>query len=121
MPEFFNYDPVTGVTEYFDYDEATGNASIRFEQDIEKRMDYLHEVRASRNTDKGIKESFWLFAELGPIEQIELRQKGLDIYSKDPTMIKRVCQEIQANYPKCMTTEKKIWIPQSKSSQSAGN
>jgi hypothetical protein len=31
MPEFLDYDPVTGVTHYFDHDEATNETRITYE------------------------------------------------------------------------------------------
>ena len=43
---------------------------------------------------------------LTPIVQIELRKKGIDIYSKDPAMLRRMFAEINTNYPYCKVTDK---------------
>lgn len=109
MSEFFDYNPDTGVTEYFDYDHQTGEAYIRTEQDLTAYFRRNQELIATGKTDKGLMDGgreLHFYASLPPVVQIELRQKGIDIYSKDPTMVRRMLHEINANYPYCKVTPK---------------
>lgn len=105
MPEFFSYDPHNGVSKYFDYDESTGNAIIRSEMDIDPLLSRNMEARAIRAYDDP-RRDLKFYASLPPTVQMELRQKGIDIYSKDETMIRRMFAEINANYPLCKVTDK---------------
>lgn len=102
MPDFFEYDPLTGVRKLWDYDEMTGNAHFLHEQDVEPLLDRNAEARNLRIEGKDLK----FYCSIPPIVQIELRNKGIDIYSKDPAMIRRMFQEINANYPYLKTTDK---------------
>lgn len=107
MPQFFDYDPHTGITEYFDYDEETGTAHITHSQDVQAALDYAKSLRDTGIADKGIKAGLWKYAILPANVQIELRSKGLDIYSQEPAMMNKVFAEIDANYPHFKTTTKK--------------
>ena len=109
MPSFFEYHPHNGVTEYFDYDESTGVASIHSTKDIEPFLAMTQEARNTGACDKGLMDNgreFHFYASLDPIVQLELRQKGIDIYSKDPAMIRRMFREINQNYAKCRMSTK---------------
>lgn len=109
MPEFFDYRPHTGVMESWDYDIQTGKAYIRQEGDHEAFFRRNNEARATRTCDRGIMENgkeFHWYCSIPPVVQIELRNKGIDIYSKDPTMIRRMFDEINENYPQCKMTDK---------------
>lgn len=105
MPEFFDYDPLSGVRKTFDYDEMTGTAYIRSEQDVEPLLWKTLEDRNTGNQDSK-KKDFKLYASLPPVVQIELKNKGIDIYSKDPTMIRRMLQVINREYPYLKSTWK---------------
>ena len=100
MAQFLDYDPD------FEYDEATGVATISQSQDIQPFIDKTKALANISATDSGIKRGFWHYASIPPVVQIALRAKGLDIYSKDPTMTKRVLKEINQNYAWCKTTSK---------------
>jgi hypothetical protein len=113
MPEFFQYNPHNGITEFFDYDESTGNVMITSiapgADALDAFLDMTHETRAVGKTDKGLMDNgreFHCYASLPAIVQLQLRQKGIDIYSKDPTMMRRMFDEINTNYPWCKTTYK---------------
>lgn len=106
MPEFFSYDPMTGVQKFFDYEEDTNLVRIHSQQDVEPLIRRTQGLANVGGTDHGIKQDFWLYAQLPPVVILELRKKGIDIYSKDPTMIRRMFDEINANYPKFKTTHK---------------
>lgn len=105
MPEFFSYDPMRGVTKFFDYDEMTGDAYIRSEQDVSPLLGKTMEERNTGKHDSPRKD-FRLYAQLPTVVQIELKNKGIDIYSKDPAMVKRMLAEINTNYPYLKTTWK---------------
>jgi hypothetical protein len=110
MAEFFDYQPHTGVHESWEYDETTGKAFIHQKGDLEAFFGRNMEARNTRVCDKGVLDNgreFHFYASLTPIVQIELRNKGINIYSKDPTMIRRMFQEINKNYPNCKMTFKK--------------
>ncbi len=103
---FLSYDPVTGLRYDMEYEEDTGVARISTSQDISAALDWTKEQANNGLTDGGIKSGFWKYATIPAIVQIELRNKGLDIYSKDPSMQKRVLKEINTNYAWCKTTQK---------------
>lgn len=109
MPEFFDYRPDTGVLETWDYDEMTGKAFIHQSSDHELFFKRNAEVRNTGITDKGLMDNgreFHFYASILPVVQIEMRNKGIDIYSTDPTMQRRMFDEINANYPWCKMTTK---------------
>ena len=106
-PDFLDYDPLTGVKKLFDYDEATHTAIVRSEQDVAPLLKRTTELANTGATDGGIKRDWWHYADLPPIVQIELKNKGINIYSKDPAMIKRMFAEINSNYSKFKVTHKR--------------
>jgi hypothetical protein len=106
VAQFFDFDPMTGIRTDFEYDEETGNATLIQSSDVQAAIDYAKTLANTGATDKGIKGGLWKYAVIPPIVQIALRQKGLDIYSKDTTMINRVLREIDEHYPYLKTTTK---------------
>lgn len=106
MATFFDYDPLTGIRTDMEYDEDTGVATLIHTQDTSAFVDKQKALQATGVKDKGIKEGFWHYASIPPIVQIELRNKGLDIYSRDKDMLNKVLREIDEHYPWCKTTTK---------------
>jgi hypothetical protein len=104
---FFDYDPLTGIRTDMDYNEETGEATLIQSSDISAAVDYAKTIANHGIADQGIKKGLWKYAIIPPIVQVALRQKGLDIYSKEPTMMNRVLREIDENYPWLKTTTKK--------------
>lgn len=104
MSEFLDYDPVTGITHYFDHDEMTNESRITYVQDVESLLDYNKSLANASATDGGIKKGWWLYAKIPPIVQIKLRSKGIDI--NDPNATKRIIQEINEHYPALKVTQK---------------
>lgn len=104
MSDFFEYDPVTGVRTDFDYDEATGNVILNRSQDVEALLDYNKALANAGATDKGIKESWWLYAKIPPIFMLKMRQKGINV--EDGRHMDRVLAEINTNFPYLKCTQK---------------
>lgn len=104
MPEFFSYDPLTGVTRYFDHDEQSNDSFIRTEQDVAPLLDRNMEWRNAGKKDG--KQDLKLYATIPPVVILELKKRGIDIYSKDKSMQKRMFQEINRSYPYLKTTFK---------------
>lgn len=104
MPEFLDYDPVTGLRYDYDFDEMTGRASITTSQDVQAVLDYTKALANDGATDKGIKKGWWLYAKVPAIVQLQMRAKGIKL--EDPTATKRIIAEINANYPHLKCTQK---------------
>jgi len=105
MPEFFDYDPLTGVRYDFDYDEETGEAHIHSTADVESLLDYTKAVRNDGLKDHGIKESWWLYAKIPPIVMMKMRaEKGIEV--GNPAHTKRIIEEINTHYPHLKVTQK---------------
>ncbi len=105
--EFFKYDPVTGVTTFFDFDEDKGEAILTKHQDVRSVLDYAAEVRNSRVTEDEIKKDDYgiHYAVIPAIVEMELMKKGINIH--DPNCTKRLLQELNSNYPWLKLTDKK--------------
>ena len=75
--EFFHYDPLLGITEYFDYDEENNRAIIHREQDVSPYLEAAHDMRISKVSDQEAKKDdyFALYAIIPPIVQIQLLNK----------------------------------------------
>jgi hypothetical protein len=107
MSKFFDYQPHTGITEYFDYDEMTGQATITYEQDVSSLLKWAQENRDNPDVwRKGVKESWALYAKIPAIVQIELRKKGIDV--NNPDHADAVFREINRNYPALKCTTKTV-------------
>lgn len=104
MPQFFDYDPISGVRTDFDYDETTGNVQLHRTQDVEALLDHNKRLANDGLTDKGIKEGWWLYAKIPPIVMLQLRVKGINV--EDGRHIDRVVQEINMHYPALKCTQK---------------
>lgn len=116
MPEFLDYDPVTGITHWFDHDEQTNETRITYTADISTLVKHTRELANTGATDRGIRESWWLYAKIPPVVWVEMKQKGIDL--TDPSSTRRVIQYINEHYPMLKCTEKndsgtkaKIYVP----------
>ncbi len=104
MAQLLEFDPVTGISRYFDYDEMTDTISLTSKQDVSGLLEYTKALRNAGATDKGIKEDWWLYAKIPALVEVQLRKKGIDI--NDPSSTKRIIQEINEHYPALKCTEK---------------
>lgn len=65
----------------------------------------MNEIRKNPEISaKGIKEDWWLYADIPAVVEIELRNKGLDI--TNPDHMPAILKEINTNYPYCKATDK---------------
>lgn len=105
MPILFDYDPETGVREYFDYDPIKDQVSITTEQDVTGFLDRMNDIRNTPEISaKGIKEDWWLYASIPTVVELELLKKGLKL--SDKNHMKAILKEINANYPYIRATDK---------------
>lgn len=74
-----DYDPLSGVTEWISTDEETGNAFIRYEQDISSVLD----ANKSRQADRFDKSSeLWHAATVPVVIQMEwLVKHGVELWN----------------------------------------
>jgi hypothetical protein len=111
VAEFLDFDPVTGITHWFDHDEQTNETHITYTQDVEPLLEWNKMLRNEGATDSGIKKGWWLYAKIPAIVQVKLKAKGIDL--ADPTATKRIIQEINEHYPalKCTTKRDGGMVP----------
>ena len=104
--ELFDYDPQTGIRTLWDYDEETGKGILRREQDVSAFVDWATEIRNTGQADRELKKDDYmcLYAVIPPGVEMELRNKGINIYDANNT--KRLLQEINQNYRWLKTTDK---------------
>lgn len=104
--EFFDYDPLTGITKYFDYDEDAGNVLMRSEGDSQASLEAAAAMRASGISDAKLKQDNYgcLYATIPPAVEMELLKKGIKL--GDPNATADILREINQNYPWCKTTDK---------------
>jgi hypothetical protein len=102
--EFFDYDPVTGITEYFKED-ADGHWHMTYEQDVTQHLDY---AKAHRNAgtadDAWKKQGVATYAHVPLVVIGQMMKKGIRFF--DPNHIGRVVQEVNTTYPHLKLTNK---------------
>jgi hypothetical protein len=104
--EWFDYDPFTGLTEYFEQ-HADGTVSIHTYQDVQPYLDMAAELRNSGSTEGNFRGEGWQYAALPMIAILKMREKGfnaLGVHGKDGT--KYLLKEINQNYPHFKTTHR---------------
>jgi len=111
MPDIFDYNKHNGVLERWDYDQMTGRAYVNRTQDLRLWRKMVTELRNTGRADKGLMDGGREFHHAYTIPatvQLELHNKGIDIFSKDPQMQKRMIHELETNYPACKVSDKKL-------------
>ncbi len=96
MSEFFDYSPHNGMR--YDTEEDHETITIHATQDIAPILDYLKDKRSRPER----KTNFRHYCSIPTFVEIELRNKGINIYDKNHTG--RVLREINQNYPKLKAT-----------------
>lgn len=104
MSQLLEYDPLHGISRYFDHDEATGITTLTTKQNVDPVLEYNKKLANAGATDKGIKESWWLYAKIPALVELQMRKKGIKL--NEPGATKRIIQEINEHYPALKTTQK---------------
>ena len=103
--EFFDYDPVTGLTYYLEQDFDPLNPDLvrlHTEQDVTALVDHCERLR--NENIHTVKDEYFHYAKIPTVVQLQLLKKGINIFSNDPAEAKRARQEIEANYPRLKTS-----------------
>ena len=104
--DFFDYDPLTGVTDYFDMDPE-GKIHITSKQDVKPLLDHNAALRNEGIKDGPDKKGHAMMRHYASVPQIvimEMLNKGIDFFAKDD--FPKVIAEINANYPYLKVTNK---------------
>lgn len=105
MSEFFNYDALTGITEYIEHDPFDpGKITITQVQDIEPALEMAKMSRDNSLRDPGIKENWFHYAIIPALYQVKLRKLGLDLSKSDD--VDRAIKHINTHWPKLKMTTK---------------
>lgn len=100
--EFFDYDPLTGVTHYT---EQQGDSTVVYtEQDLTPLIERNKALANQGLRDDGIKEGWWHYCDIPAVVELALRKQGVNIH--DPSHGKRMFQIINRDYPYLKTTHK---------------
>ena len=101
MAKFFDYNPTRG-TWYETEEDENGDLIIATRQDVAPVMEHIKKKRNSGEVDKGIKSGWWHYATIPAHVELELRQKGINLYNKNQT--KEVLKAINRDYAYCKNT-----------------
>ena len=104
MPQFLDYDPLSGIRTEMDYDETTGDVHLHRTADVSALLDYTKALANDSKTDRGIKKGWWLYAKIPPIVMLKMRNKGINV--EDGRHIDRVVAELNTYYPHLKCTQK---------------
>lgn len=98
MSILFDYDELTGVTQYYDYDPVNDEHRMTSVQDLDGFMEMLKQKRNNPEAwANGVKQEWAHYASIPPVIEMELRKKGIDIFN--PHQTKELIKEINTNYP----------------------
>lgn len=100
--EFFDFDPLTGLTEYIE--EVDGAVHLTYEQDVEPILNHTRALANEGLPDGNFRKEGWLYAVIPAVVEMQLRAKGINLM--DQNDIGRVVQEINQNYPLLKTTHR---------------
>lgn len=100
MAEFFDYNKENGMR--YDTECHGDKLIISAKQDIQPVLDHMKDKQEV--SDRGIKGGFWHYCSIPTVVEVELRQKGIDIYNKHQT--KELLREINTNYPYLKATRR---------------
>jgi hypothetical protein len=102
--QFFDYDPITGLTEYYE-ETSDGKFHIHTYQDVEPFKDSAMRIRNEGGPDEAWKkQGVTMYAQLPMIVVHDLLKKGINVF--DQNDIGKVVSEIETNYSAFKTTYK---------------
>lgn len=103
MSEFFEYDPISGITTETSWSESEQKMTLIRSGDVEPVLDAAKAMSNELGLNRdGIRKGHWLYAKIPPIVILQMRAKGINIFDKNDQ--KRMFEEINANYPHLKTT-----------------
>lgn len=97
MSKFLDYNEARGTWYETDYEAHTDKLVIHTKQDVQPVLEDTKFARNSGVGDKGVKGEFWHYASIPAHVEVELKNKGINIYDKNNTS--RLLKEINQNYP----------------------
>lgn len=104
MSDFFEVDPVTGISTHGKWNENDQEYTLVRTADAQPVLDFASWARNEAGVNReGIKAGWWLYAKLPPIVELQMRAKGIDVGNPDHHA--RMLAEINTHYPhlKCTT------------------
>ena len=80
-----DYDPLNGVSCYFEYEPSSDRMVLTHEQDVGKIIDSNKQsANDQEKTKRGIKNDWWKYASVPVVVQMEwLNKYGVDMNNKD--------------------------------------
>lgn len=101
---FFDYDPITGVTEYYE-ETPDGKGHIHSVQDVEPIIDAAQRLRNEGGPDEAWKKTgASLYASIPMIVVHDMLKRGINVF--DQNDLPRVIREVNTTYSKFKTTYK---------------
>ena len=105
-----DYDPITGMTTWFDYEQSTDTMAIRNEQAASIVNDVLDQNAEMRRDDdyskQGIKDDWWHYARIPNGVLLEMKEKhGADLLAKKIDW-KHCLKVLNREYPHLKVTDK---------------
>jgi hypothetical protein len=106
--KFLDYNPNTGLLTSTAFED--GRNVVKYEQDCSQHFDRAAELRADPSRwQQGVKDSFAHAAFVPDVVILDMLTRfGVNFYDRKQTP--RVMQLLETEYPKCKTTDKKLWI-----------
>lgn len=101
MSKFLDYSVHNGMR--YDTEEDDENITIYSSQDVEPLLDRMKQARSMG--DGSSKDTFRHYCSIPTEVEVELRNKGIDIYKKH--QLPEVLKEINTNYPHLKATRMK--------------
>lgn len=102
--EFLDYDPVTGIAEYYE-ETADGKGHIHSYQNVTPHKDAIQRIRNSGTADDAWKKTgATMYASLPMIVVHQMLKKGINVF--DQNDMPKVIREINSNYPDLKATYK---------------
>jgi hypothetical protein len=102
--EFLDYDPLTGVAEYYE-ETSDGKGHVHTYQDVQPYLDRCERLRNEGSTDEVFRrDGVAMYADLPLTVVGEMMKKGINVF--DQNDMPKVIQEIETNYSRFKTTYK---------------
>jgi hypothetical protein len=103
--EFFDYDPITGITEYREESSDGRYVHMHYEADVEPMMDAAKRIANSGTSDEAWKkQGGCIYAVIPPIIMGHMLKRGINVM--DQNDIGRVVKEMNTTYANFKTTHK---------------